>query len=134
MSFKRCQATAKQTGEQCRRQVTPGKRVCRMHGGKSRSNPGNPYSKFFSEDEEKWVGESLSKYKEVAPLMPEPWQDDVLRDAIKSRVMSYRIGLESDQIIRLQREFRDGLKVLGLLDWKDTLEGLVRRTIEEAAE
>lgn len=133
MTFKRCQAKAKSTGQQCKRQVSRGKRVCRMHGGKSPSSPGSPYSKFFSPEELKWVEEIKKRYKEVAPLFIEPWQDDVLKDAIAARVQSYREGLESDQAIRLRREFRECLKILGMLNWKDTLEEVVRKTLEEAS-
>jgi len=38
-SLPRCQATAKSTGERCKNPAMKGKRVCRIHGGKS---PGAP--------------------------------------------------------------------------------------------
>jgi len=37
-----CTAKAKQTGKRCRRHATPGRSVCRMHGGKSLSGVDSP--------------------------------------------------------------------------------------------
>jgi hypothetical protein len=37
-----CTATSKQSGERCRRHAVPGKRVCVMHGGRSRAGTSHP--------------------------------------------------------------------------------------------
>lgn len=39
---KRCKAKSKQTGERCKRYVTPGMKVCKFHGGKSLRGPAHP--------------------------------------------------------------------------------------------
>ena len=40
-----CKAKSKQSGEQCKRRVTPGKEVCRMHGGKTPTGIALPQTK-----------------------------------------------------------------------------------------
>jgi hypothetical protein len=45
MDDRRCTATSKQTGERCRRFPTPGRTVCRFHGGKTPRGVALPQSK-----------------------------------------------------------------------------------------
>lgn len=40
-----CKAKSKQSGERCKRHATPGKEVCRMHGGKTPIGFANPNTK-----------------------------------------------------------------------------------------
>lgn len=39
---RRCTARSKQSGERCKRYVTPGMKVCKFHGGKSLRGPAHP--------------------------------------------------------------------------------------------
>ena len=65
-----CAAKAKSTGETCRRRAMKGKRVCQVHGGKSKSGTDSPayqhgrYSKYAKTS----VTNKIDEFRDLDPL------------------------------------------------------------------
>ena len=73
-SLPRCQATAKSTGKRCGNPAMRGKKVCYIHGGKSRgprTKEGKLRSKYANLRHGNYTAEAIARRKEVNQLFRE---------------------------------------------------------------
>ena len=73
-SLPRCQAMAKSTGKRCGNPAMKGKRVCYIHGGKSRgprTKEGKLRSKYANIKHGDYTAEAIARRKEVNQLFRE---------------------------------------------------------------
>lgn len=147
-----CKAKSKQSGERCKRHATPGKEVCRIHGGKTPSGIASPHyktgryskaipAKLMARYEEAQADPKLLELKDDAALLtarvndmltrveqgdsPALWNQ--LRDAYNE--LYEAIFEHKDQtMMRASLTVLDRLISRGIADWKAWHE--IQQTVE----
>ena len=111
MDDRRCTATSKQTGERCRRFPTPGRAVCRFHGGKTPRGMALPQTKggHYSKDLPTRLAERYAEALRDAALL-ELREEIALLDArladVLGRVDSGESGAAWATLDTLMRAYR----------------------------
>lgn len=144
----KCQAKSKQTGEQCKRQATPGHKVCASHGSKSKQARAAAERRIEQAKAESWLLANIDDALPLASiddvydeLLAVAGQASAWRKVLASRVaaleqLGYE-GVTGEQVradVALFERSMDRAMKAGELIVRLDIEGKRQRSIERLAE